>query len=228
MKKLILLSIAGLLLLVQDVLAAPAEAIFSSSYSDRIQVTINGDLINAKPAQNVYVKSRPGLHQVRIRVFNQWGRLKFTHHDQIHVRPHSQNRFLLETHPFGGSKLVQLQKAPVKKPPHQAQKSKPIRHHIPRTALMNDQEFHQLQEALIYQHSDQDRLKLAKRSVKKRKLYTEDVKELMELFSYESSRLSFAKYAYRKVVDPARYELVFQALRYNSSIYQLEDFLARH
>lgn len=227
MKKLIFLSIAGLLLLVQDVRAAPAEAIFSASYSDRIQVVLNGTLINAQPAQNVYIKSMPGMHQVRIRVFNQWGRLKFTHHDQVQVLPRRQNRFLLETHPYGGSKLVQIKKAPVRKTSPQVHNMKPIRHHMPRTALLSDQEFHHLQEALSIQPSDQLRLKLAKRSVKKRKLYTEDVKELMELFSYENSRLSFAKYAFRKVVDPARYELVSHALHYNSSVFQLEEYLAR-
>lgn len=51
------------------------------------------------------------------------------------------------------------------------------------------------------------------------------VKEIMGLFSFEDSRLEFAKYAYGRVVDKNNFFMVNDAFKFSSSVDDLNEFL---
>lgn len=227
MKKIIFLPLAICIFLVQDALAAPAEAVFSTSFKDRIQVVIDGQLVNRTPARNVYIKGRPGMHRVNIHVFNRWGRLKFTHTDRIHFHPHSQHQYLLKIDPFRGSHLIQNTRPQA--PVYSRRKSPPPREYPrhSRLRLLSDHDFFLLQDRMKDQRDDQNRMSIAKRALKNNLLSAEDVKELIYLFRFEDSRLAFAKMAYAHTSDPENYSLVFEAFRHPSSVQHLEAFIRR-
>lgn len=228
MKKIIILLLAGFTLLAKEAFAAPAEAVFFSSRQDRILLFLNNQPINRAPAQKVLVRGRAGIHNVQIRVYNQWGRLKFVHHDKIFIRSNTRNKFLLETHPFGGSKLVNLsrkEKGKGKRVPYNSHR--PIRHPAPKIAMMNDGEFQQLMNHLSRAPRERTRVEMATRAIQNRTLYSEDVKEIMQQFRLEINRLGFAKFAFPHVTDPEHFEVVYDALRYDTSIFQLQEFLER-
>jgi hypothetical protein len=53
------------------------------------------------------------------------------------------------------------------------------------------------------------------------------VRELMEAFTFESTRVEFAKFAYPMVTDKERFYIVYDAFTFSSSIDELDDFIAR-
>lgn len=77
------------------------------------------------------------------------------------------------------------------------------------------------------QSFDSERLKIAKNTVKQQKLTSEQIYEITKLFSFESSRLDFAKYAYDFTVDKQNYNVVQQAFQFSSSVSELQDYISK-
>jgi hypothetical protein len=57
-------------------------------------------------------------------------------------------------------------------------------------------------------------------------LNSSEIAEITKLFSFESSRLDFAKYAYDYVIDPKNYVIVQDAFMFSSSTSELQDYIA--
>jgi hypothetical protein len=225
MKNNYLFLVTVLLMLSTDLYASHAEAVFSALDRNYIQISLNGKLVNDIPSRQVFVQDRPGRHGVEIKVFNQWGRLQYVHQDRILVNPNSRHNFILQVNPYGHARLVQ-QRISIK--PAMAPKApKPLRSHRPLVADLSSQEFRILHQNLLYQQTDRQRMAVAKKSLHHRQLYAEDVKELLYLFDFESSRLSFARFAFRRVIDPQHYSSVYEAFQYQSTLFKLEDYIAR-
>ena len=55
----------------------------------------------------------------------------------------------------------------------------------------------------------------------------DQVKSMMQVFSFENARLELAKYAYRNTMDQRNYFVVYDALSYSSSKEQLAEYLRR-
>ena len=54
---------------------------------------------------------------------------------------------------------------------------------------------------------------------------SDQVKHMMQLFSFENARLDLAKYAYGNTSDQRNYFVVYDALSYSSSKEQLAQYL---
>lgn len=228
MKKILVLLIAGLMMMAQGAQAAPAEALFTTSRQDRILVFLNNRPVNQIPARKVYITGIPGVHRVQIRVYSPSGRLKFVHQDKILIRSNIRNHFILETHPFRGSRLISLSK------PERLERKRvpsnglrPIPHPAPQATLMSNEEFQQLMDHLSRIYRESSRVEVATHALRGRHLYAEDVKEIMQKFHLERNRLWFAKFAFPRVIDPEHFEVVFDALRYDESIFQLQDWMEK-
>ncbi len=65
---------------------------------------------------------------------------------------------------------------------------------------------------------DSDRLILAKNIANNNGLSSWQIREMLMVFSYESSRVEFAKYAYASCVDPENYYQIQDAFQFSSSI----------
>lgn len=226
MKPLHLLCFITLLFFATDALAKKAELRFRAAGNERIQLIMNGRLINRIPAEEIHVQERPGVHRVLVRVYSRRGRLKFEHQEQLHVRPHSMNAFVLESHPYRGSRLLKLHEVVAPERPVLRKPKAPARYN-PGTSLIEDEAFFRLKDALERQPTDEARMKVARKGLKHRLLYAGDVEELLYLFRFEGSRLAFASWAYDRVIDPENYEEVYKAFRSDASIIQLRNYL-RH
>lgn len=224
MKIFSILCLPILLFFATDGFSKKAELRFRTAGYERIQLIINGRLVNRQPAEEIHLLERPGRHQVKIRVFTRRGRLKFEHHDQLHIRPHTTNGFVLESDSYRGSRLLKIQPAarpnrPVLRKPGGTIHSKP---HAP---LLRDEEFFRIKDAVSLRSSDKARLRVARKELHNRLLYSKDVEEILYLFRFENSRLSFAQWAYSRVIDPENYDEVYKAFRYEASIIQLRNHL---
>lgn len=93
---------------------------------------------------------------------------------------------------------------------------------------MSPQEFAGAKNMIDNRPFDDDRLTVAMQVARGGRLSSAHVRELLELFSFESSRLAFAKGAYDFVVDPMNYWTVNDGFRFSSSIDELNDYLEGH
>ncbi len=73
-----------------------------------------------------------------------------------------------------------------------------------------------------------NKLSMGKRLVDNNCLLVEHIKSIMKSFEYEASRLEFAKYAYKRVVDRQNYYLLNDNFEYENSKSALNDFVNKN
>lgn len=72
---------------------------------------------------------------------------------------------------------------------------------------------------------DNDRLRAAKRFVRYNYVSAHQIAHIMTSFSFESTRLAFAKFAFHRTCDIQNYGFVFDALTFNSSRRELDCYI---
>lgn len=72
---------------------------------------------------------------------------------------------------------------------------------------------------------ENDRLREAMHFVEANYVNACQIADIMRLFSFESTRLRFAKYAFHRTCDIQNYHLVFDALTFNSSRHELDCYI---
>lgn len=75
---------------------------------------------------------------------------------------------------------------------------------------------------------DDTRLSVAKQTIEDNCMSVNQIIEVLALFSFESTKLSFAKYAYEYCMDPQNYFKVGNVFSFDSSKSQLMDYLQRN
>lgn len=91
--------------------------------------------------------------------------------------------------------------------------------------ITNDYDFEAIRSTLASESFDNTRLSTAKQIVSSNPLSAAQITEICKLFSFESNRLDFAKYAYPYCVDKNMYFLVNTSFSYDSSKRELDSFL---
>lgn len=72
---------------------------------------------------------------------------------------------------------------------------------------------------------DSKRLEMAKQIVRDNRMSTRQIAQVCALFTYESNKLEFAKFAYHFCVDRKRYFLLDEVFTYNSSKEELHEYI---
>lgn len=90
---------------------------------------------------------------------------------------------------------------------------------------MSDYDFGLLCESIRSKSFDSTRLQVAKQALDSHRLTSRQVRDLMELMWFESTKLELAKFAYHRVVDKERFFLVNDAFSFSSSITELDRFI---
>ncbi len=93
---------------------------------------------------------------------------------------------------------------------------------------LTDLDFDNVKNSIASKNFEDSKLTIAKQVVSSTCLFASEVKQIMDLFSYESSRVEFAKYAYSFTFDLGNYYKVNSAFKFESSIDELNDFIAHH
>ena len=81
--------------------------------------------------------------------------------------------------------------------------------------------------AIKKQSFDTERLKIAKNTIVQGNMLSSEVSEITKLFSFESTRLEFAKYAYTYTTDKKNYVIVQDAFQFSSSTSELQDYITQ-
>lgn len=90
---------------------------------------------------------------------------------------------------------------------------------------MDQQVFEQLKTTLQNESFDNSKLTMAKQAIGSNWVSTSQVKQLLELFSYEDNKLVLAKYAYPYTTDRNNYFLLYDGFTYSSSKEELAKFI---
>lgn len=92
---------------------------------------------------------------------------------------------------------------------------------------MSPEDFNRAKSSISSRSFEDSKLTMAKQVASANCLLSSQVKEIMQLFSFEDSRLEFAKYAYPYTFDIGNYYMVNEAFTFEMSIDELNRFLSR-
>jgi hypothetical protein len=93
---------------------------------------------------------------------------------------------------------------------------------------MSSTDFDRLKQIVESQYMDDTRKNVAMQAVRGNNLSASQVAELMQIFSFESNRLEFAKFAYNYSNDKSNFYLVNSAFRFSSSVDDLNNYIISH
>ena len=86
-------------------------------------------------------------------------------------------------------------------------------------------EFESLKQCIENKSFDNTRLTIAKQALQSNDLTSMQIADLMNLMTFESTKLSLAKFAYRYTIDPENYYVLNDAFTFDSSIDELADYI---
>jgi hypothetical protein len=91
---------------------------------------------------------------------------------------------------------------------------------------MTDLDFRDVKQTIASKSFEDSKLSIAKQVTGSNCLFASEVRQIMDLFSFEETRLEFAKFAYRYTFDVSNYYKVNEAFQFESSIEELNKFIA--
>jgi len=90
---------------------------------------------------------------------------------------------------------------------------------------MDKGDFDQFKQSLSSKNFEDSKLTLAKQVAETNCLTCSQIREILTLFSYESTRLEFAKWVFPKVYDPGNYFKLNDAFKFESSVEELDQYI---
>lgn len=91
---------------------------------------------------------------------------------------------------------------------------------------MNDESFRELKNTISTFGFESSREGVMHIAIEKNYLTSVQIADLLNMLSFESTRLEIAKDAYDKVIDPQNYFRVFNAFSFESSVEDLQQYMA--
>jgi hypothetical protein len=99
-------------------------------------------------------------------------------------------------------------------------------HYMPHMSMgMNPQDYEYAYKMITDESFDSSRLELAKQIVSTNPMSVNQITGICKLFSFESNKLDFAKFAYRHCTDRNRYFMVNEVFNFESSKRELRDYM---
>jgi hypothetical protein len=90
---------------------------------------------------------------------------------------------------------------------------------------MDASSFQSAKNSISSKTFEDSKITTAKQALKSNCMTSAQIKEVMGLFTYEESKLDFAKFAYSYCVDPQNYYLVNDAFGFETSIEELDSYI---
>lgn len=91
--------------------------------------------------------------------------------------------------------------------------------------IISQNDFGMLRNSIANKSFESTKLEIAKQALQRYNFNTQQVAEMVRLFTFESSKLEFAKAAYNKTVDKNRYFIINDEFTFSSSISELNRYI---
>lgn len=243
MKRILILALFAAWMQIAD--AAPNTAILHLQLQDKSQmkVFLDGRETTAKGTVVHFTNLYPGRHTLQVyRLNNGWGHLYSTivYQGTINLTANTESFVTV----LNGLNKIQFDRIeainngdPVQEKPlvffDPRQPIEPAPEHhghfqepIPCGSIaMRPYDFKMLKQTIDHGSFESTRLAIFKQALAYNYFTTAQVRELMDEFWFESSKLEVAKLAYPKTVDQNNYYLVNNSFAFSSSINELGNFL---
>jgi hypothetical protein len=92
---------------------------------------------------------------------------------------------------------------------------------------LTEERFESVKKSISSKNYEDSKLTVAKQVANSNCLFADQVKQIMRLFGFESTRLEFAKEAYSHTYDIDNYYLLNDAFDFESSISELNEFISK-
>ena len=93
---------------------------------------------------------------------------------------------------------------------------------------MTNTDFAQAKETLRREWFENTRLETAKQIIDRNYFTSQQVKEMVLLFTFENNRLDIAKYAYGKTIDKGNYFMLNEAFTFNNNKEALKEYIRQY
>lgn len=117
------------------------------------------------------------------------------------------------------------QEQTVIKPKPQTQPIQEVKPNGGCTTPMNNIDFQSAKKSIASKSFEDSKLTTAKQIVSANCVLSSQVKEIMDIFGFESTRLEFAKFAHKYTYDKNNYYKVNEGFKFESSIDELNEYL---
>ena len=91
--------------------------------------------------------------------------------------------------------------------------------------VMNSEDFDLALRYISNKSFDSDRLEAAKEIVRHNWVSARQIASICRLFTFDSNRLEFAKYAYRYCIDKNKYYAIYEVFDFDSSKQELNEYI---
>ncbi len=98
----------------------------------------------------------------------------------------------------------------------------------PAPAGMNCERFDALKATMASRNFESTRIVIAKQAISCERINTVQLSQLMQLLTFESSKLDLAKFAYNYTVDPQNYFRLDNEFAFESSVTDLTNYIQYH
>ncbi|MCC6866139.1 MAG: DUF4476 domain-containing protein [Ignavibacteria bacterium] len=95
-----------------------------------------------------------------------------------------------------------------------------------RYKIMKKEDFNDLKSSVSNRSFESSNIAVLKTAIDKNYLSSEQLRELLNYFTFEDSKLEIAKYAYKKVCDQKNFFKVYDAFDFDSSITELKNYIS--
>lgn len=93
---------------------------------------------------------------------------------------------------------------------------------------MNDQSFAALKETLTRERFDNSRVTIAKQVIDQNLFTVDQVKQLVQMYSFDNYKLDLAKYAYKNTLNKQDYFMLYDVFQFSSSKEELAAFIRNY
>ncbi len=100
-------------------------------------------------------------------------------------------------------------------------------HHCERNyvSAMSWEAFASAKHQIASQSFDSNRLEMAKQIASWNYMTASQIREIASLFSFDSTRLEYAKYAFQSCINPGEYFMLNDVFTFSSSVRELNEFI---
>jgi len=204
----------------------------STAANNPVRVLIDGNSYNNSGYDNDILVSdiRPGYHRIKVYLQNErYGNRKrinknmvLVYEANLYIKP--QYHVDISINRFGKAFLDERQINSAYYTEYDETEDNGWGNNNNYMQPMNTRSFEQFRDMLKNEHFDNTRAVLAKQTIAANYFSTAQVKEIVQLFSFENTKLDMAKYCYKYTIDKNNYFLLNDVFSFSSN----KEDLARY
>ena len=197
-------------------------------------VVLNGKKQNSQFNTFRFSHLRPGMYPIQVIRENYWGSPAVLYSGKVRIPVSSEVAAVLDQHNQLKVRFTPIQNSCghgfIQNTGHYGygQGSDPIGCDSPTSYTQHGMSHYAFGRTLDLMNDtpfDSDRILIARQAIRSNGINSEQVSKLMDLLSFDSSKLKLAKFAYGHVVDPENYFIINQGFAFSSSIRELDHFI---